>query len=342
MKTAVVILNWNGKKHLEKFLPSVVVNSNDATIIVADNASTDDSVSFLKENYPAIEIILNTENYGFAGGYNEALQHVKSDYYVLLNSDVEVPENWLSPLVETLSSSEDIVACQPKILAYADKTKFEHAGAAGGFIDRYGFPFCRGRIFHEVETDSSQYDIPTEIFWATGACMAIKANAFHEQGGFDADFFAHMEEIDLCWRMKNEGHKVMYVPSSTVYHLGGGTLDYMSPFKTYLNFRNNLFMLIKNQHYHFVGVFLFRMCLDGVAGVKFLLEGKPIHTFQILKAHFHFYTKFPSMWSKRKLLYKKSPNPNLSGVYKKSIVLRFFLKKTVKNFTDIHSKDIIV
>ncbi|MDF1675256.1 MAG: glycosyltransferase family 2 protein, partial [Vicingaceae bacterium] len=239
---AVVILNWNGKHFLEKFLPSLIEHTSFAELIVADNCSTDDSLSFLKENFPQIRIITLAENYGFAKGYNEALKQVNSDVYVLLNSDVEVTENWLQPCLEILKKDNDMAACQPKIKAFHQKTYFEYAGAAGGFIDKYGYPFCRGRIFETLEEDNNQYDEEIEIFWATGACLVIRADIYHELNGLDSFFFAHMEEIDLCWRIQNRGKKIKYVPQSTVFHVGGGTLHKSKPQKTFLNFRNNLIM----------------------------------------------------------------------------------------------------
>ena len=225
IKTAVVILNWNGKDWLEKFLPTVVQYSKDATIIVADNGSTDDSISFLSANFPTVSIVNNKENLGFAGGYNKALNQIHAEYYVLLNSDVEVCENWISPIINLMDSDKNIAACQPKLLDFNNRSKFEYAGASGGFIDNLGYPFCRGRIFGSLEEDNGQYNDAVEVFWATGACIFVKAEAFWEVGGFDEEFFAHQEEIDLCWRLKNKGHKIMVEPSSVIYHVGGGTLD---------------------------------------------------------------------------------------------------------------------
>ena len=247
MKVAVVILNWNGKSFLEKFLPSVFAcNSSYAEIIVADNASTDDSVSFLKSKYPQIKIIQNSSNGGFAKGYNDALKLVEAEYYVLLNSDVEVTPNWIDSVIQLMDTDKSIAACQPKIRAFDDKKSFEYAGAGGGFIDKYGYPFCRGRILDTLEEDKGQYNDVREVFWATGACLFVRSECYHKVNGFDEDFFAHMEEIDLCWRLKNLGYKIMYSPNSTVFHVGGGTLNKTSPKKTYLNFRNNLILLCKN------------------------------------------------------------------------------------------------
>ena len=243
-RVAVVILNWNGRFFLEKFLPSVYNSSYpNLEFVIGDNASTDDSVVFVQENYPSVKILTNKTNLGFAGGYNAILKRVEADYYVLLNSDVEVTQNWIEPVIDYMESYPDIVAAQPKILAYHEKNKFEHAGAAGGFIDKYGYPFCRGRIFNDVEEDNGQYNTPMEIFWATGAALFIKSTAWKASGGFDDDFFAHMEEIDLCWRLKRMGYRIGYVGESVVYHVGGGTLNTSNPKKSYLNFRNNLVML---------------------------------------------------------------------------------------------------
>ena len=239
---AVVILNWNGKKYLEQFLPSLIEHTgSDAEIVVADNASTDDSLSFLKTNFPSIRVIQNTTNGGFARGYNLALKQVEADYYVLLNSDIEVTANWLKPVISMMEQDEKIGACQPKIRSFHHRNSFEYAGAAGGYIDEYGYPFCRGRLFLTIEEDNGQYDDTVEISWASGACMFVRSRLFHQLGGLDDDFFAHMEEIDFCWRLHNYGYRVMYCPGSTVYHIGGGTLPKASWRKTYFNFRNNFF-----------------------------------------------------------------------------------------------------
>lgn len=321
-KIAIVILNWNGKGFLEKFLPSVIKFSQNAEIIIADNCSTDNSIDFLIANYPEIRIIKLKENYGFAKGYNEALKEVNATYFVLLNSDVEVTENWLNPCIKLLESDAFIGACQPKIKAYHNKEYFEYAGAAGGFIDKYGYPFCRGRIFDTLEKDTSQYDNETEVFWASGACLFVKSSVFSQLGGFDATFFAHMEEIDLCWRMQHLGYKVMFTHLSTVYHVGGGTLNKTNPRKTFLNFRNNLLMLYKNlpKQKRF-SIILIRLLLDGIAGIKFLVEGKPKHTLAVIKAHFAFYKlrhAYPS---------KNIPCLNLKGYYNKNILVSYYLKK---------------
>lgn len=247
MKTAIVILNWNGQKLLEQFLPSVVNFSlNEAEVYVADNASTDSSISYIKENYPSVKIIENPTNGGYAKGYNDSLQAIDADIYCLLNSDVEVTKNWLKPVLDVFNNDDKTAIIQPKLLDFKNKNKFEYAGAAGGFIDLYGYPYCRGRIFNSLETDQNQFDDTSEIFWASGACLFIRANVYHKLGGFDEDYFAHQEEIDLCWRTQNIGYKVKYVGASTVYHVGGATLQETNPHKTFLNFRNSLLNVVKN------------------------------------------------------------------------------------------------
>ncbi|MCX7549881.1 glycosyltransferase family 2 protein [Xanthomarina sp. F2636L] len=302
MKTAIVILNWNGKALLEQFLPSVIANSSEATIYVADNASTDESVLFVKQNFPSIRIIQNIDNGGYAKGYNDALKHVDEDIYCLLNSDVEVTKNWLNPILEVFRTQPEITIIQPKILDYKNKSYFEYAGAAGGFIDKYGYPYNRGRIFNTIEEDLEQYNDITNIFWASGACFFIRKETFNKLDGFDESFFAHMEEIDLCWRAFNQGFKTTYVGTSTVYHVGGATLKNTNPKKTYLNFRNSLFTLVKNAHGNLFILVLTRLVLDGLAGIKFLFEFKPSHFLAILKAHFHFYTYLPKLLKQRKAL----------------------------------------
>ncbi|MGK4568107.1 glycosyltransferase family 2 protein [Flavobacterium sp. 3HN19-14] len=320
MKIAVVILNWNGKKLLEEFLPSVIAFSAEANIYVADNASTDDSVAFVKENFPQIKIIQNKDNFGFAKGYNEALQFVEEAIYALVNSDIEVTENWLLPVLETFKNEPGTAIIQPKILDFKNKEYFEYAGAAGGFIDKYGFPFCRGRIFDTIEKDDGQYDDACEIFWASGACFFIRKEIFRELKGFDADFFAHQEEIDLCWRAFNEGYIAKYEPKSVVYHVGGATLKMGSPRKTYLNFRNSLWMLTKNLPASSLpGTIFTRLCLDGIAAIKLLSEGKPKHLWAVFNAHMAFYFHFFSNYKKRK-------SNQLAGYYKiKSIVQKYYL-----------------
>jgi GT2 family glycosyltransferase len=326
---AIVILNWNGKKYLEQFLPSVIKHSENARIIIADNCSTDDSIAFMQMNYPTIEVVRNKSNGGFAKGYNDALKQIESKYYLLLNSDIEVTEGWLNPLYEVIKQ-ENVAACQPKILAFNEKNRFEHAGAAGGYLDRNYFPFCRGRILELTETDTNQYNNTQEIFWASGACILIKAAIFHKHNGFDEDFFAHMEEIDLCWRIKRTGLSLYVVPSSTVYHVGGGTLAYLSPKKTYLNFRNSLFMIVKNHPNNLLTKVFYRLCLDGIAGVLFTLKGTPKHTIAVLKAHKDFYVLLPKMLMKRKQLKIQDGNFNKVGLYKGSILWARYIKGITK------------
>jgi len=302
MRVSVVILNWNGKKFLEKFLPSLVTHSSDkAEIIVADNASSDESVNYLKSGFPTVRIIQHDKNYGFAKGYNLALEQVESDYYILLNSDIEVTPDWIQPVIDLMESDASIAACQPKIRSYTEPEKFEYAGAAGGFIDKYGYPFCRGRMFLSIEEDKGQYDDAIEIFWATGACIFVRAALFHKFGGLDEDFFAHMEEIDFCWRLKNEGYKIMYCPYSVVYHIGGGTLPKVSWRKTYLNFRNNCILLYKNLPDNLlIEVFAKRLILDGIAAMKFLITAGFKDFFAVSKAHFSFYRTIRKTRQKRK------------------------------------------
>jgi hypothetical protein len=302
LKLAIVILNWNGKKLLEQFLPSVITHSNGATIYVADNASTDGSVNFIKTNFPTVQIIQNKTNGGFAKGYNDALKHIDTEIFCLLNNDVEVTQNWLSPIVDTFKTEPNTAIIQPKILDYKRKNYFEYAGAGGGFIDKFGYPFCRGRIFNTVEKDENQYNDSTEIFWASGACLFIRKNIFETLNGFDEAFFAHMEEIDLCWRAKNLDYNIKYVGASTVFHVGGATLSNTNPKKTYLNFRNSLYTIVKNSKGNLFFLVLTRLVLDGIAGIKFLFEFKFIHILAIIKAHFSFYKYLPKLLKQRKTL----------------------------------------
>jgi len=321
MKIAVVILNWNGEKLLEQFLPSIVNYSPEADIYVADNASTDDSVSYLKAFFPTVKIIQNDSNLGFAEGYNEALKHVNSDIFALVNSDIEVTENWLKPIIETFENEPKTAIIQPKLLDFKRKKYFEYAGAAGGFIDKYGYPYCRGRIFETLEKDNGQYDDNCEIFWASGACFFIRSSVYKELKGFDADFFAHQEEIDLCWRAFNKGHKIKYNSQSVVYHVGGATLQQGNPMKTFLNFRNSLLMLLKNLPKNRLHWILFcRFVLDGVAGIQFLFQGKFQHFWAILKAHFSFYSLYSVHYKKRDFFQSEK-------YYKiKSIVFQYYVK----------------
>ncbi len=331
MKIAVVILNWNGRNLLEQFLPSIVKYSTNAEIIVADNASDDDSIEWLNIHYPNITVIQNNENGGYAKGYNEALQNVDADVFALVNSDIEVSNNWLDSIEKLFKENENTAIIQPKILDFKNKSKFEFAGASGGFIDKLGYPYCRGRVFTEIEEDKGQYDNVSEIFWASGACFFIKSEVFNELNGFDEDYFAHMEEIDLCWRAHNIGKKVLYSPKSVVYHVGGATLQETNPHKTYLNFRNSLYTIVKNAPKgNIFSLILTRLILDGVAGTKFLLEARPKHTFSIIKAHFSFYRNL------MKMLNKRNSNTTFSNKYyiHKSIVFQFYILGR-KFFTDL-------
>lgn len=326
---AVVILNWNGSGLLRKFLPSVLKYSDGAEIWVADNASTDDSVSVVKSEFPSVKIVQNAINSGYAGGYNEALKSIDADIYVLVNSDIEVTENWLNPVIEAFRSDASVSIIQPKILDYKDKSKFEYAGAAGGFIDRFGFPFCRGRIFDTVEEDAGQYDDSREIFWASGACFFIKSELFQRLGGFDESFFAHQEEIDLCWRAFNAGEKAFSVPNSVVYHVGGATLNEGHPRKTYLNFRNSLLMMAKNLPSAKVFPIIFiRLCLDGVAGIRFLISGKPRHCWEVAHAHFGFYKRLGG------ILRKRSDSQKNNYFLANNLIFSYFIQNK-KKFTDL-------
>ena len=293
-KLAVVILSWNGKNWLEKFLPKVILYSQNADIYVIDNGSTDDTPEFLKKKFPSIKIVSNKENFGFACGYNEGLKKIDAEIYCLLNSDVEVTENWLQPVLDLFEKDKNIAAIQPKILDYKNRNFFEFAGAAGGFIDNLGYPYCRGRVFEKIEEDKGQYDDESEIFWASGCCFFIRSKDFWEQNGFDERFFAHQEEIDLCWRLINSGKKIFYTGKSAVYHVGGGTLSKQNTQKTYLNIRNNLSMLLKNLPFpKFLWLIFFRVCLDGIAGIYFgIKQGFP-HLWAVVRAHFGFYAQVP-------------------------------------------------
>lgn len=272
-KTAVIILNWNGAQMLRTYLPSVIAHTKGAEIIVADNGSTDDSLEVLHKEFPSVKTIVLDTNYGFAEGYNKAIEQVESEYVVLLNSDVEVTEGWLSPLLDYMTAHPEVAAVQPKIRAWRERDRFEHAGAAGGYLSWLGYPYCRGRRFGRVEQDHGQYDTIAEIDWTTGACMCVRTSVYKECGGLDAAFFAHQEEIDLCWRMRNKGWKLACIPQSVVYHLGGGSLSYDNPRKTFLNFRNNLLMIYKNRRFPWM-VLTLRFFLDYAAAAMFLATGK--------------------------------------------------------------------
>ena len=330
LRIAIVILNWNGQELLSKFLPSVIENSKQegVEVIVADNGSSDSSLLILYSEFPGVRVLSLGINHGFAKGYNEALKQVTADYFILLNSDVEVTPNWIHPMIGLMEEDSLVAAVQPKILSWHKKDEFEYAGAAGGFIDKLGFPFCRGRILNINEKDKGQYNEVSEIFWASGACMAIKASLFHEAGGFDEDFWAHMEEIDLCWRLKNMGFKILYTPDSHVFHLGGGTLPYDSPRKLYLNFRNSLWLLYKNlPSRKLFKVMAVRMLLDGAAAFKLLGEGNTKGFFSVIKAHYSYYNSLPRLREKRKKLKKLSSPKWHDEIHYKSIIWKYYIER---------------
>lgn len=334
---AIVILNWNGQALLERFLPGVSLSEYpNLQIIVGDNASADNSVAYIKSNFPAIRVIENNQNYGFAEGYNKVLSQVEADYYILLNSDVEVSGYWIKPVIELMQSDDRIAAAQPKIKWQKNKSQFEYAGAAGGLMDLHGFPFCRGRIFDTVESDTGQYDDIKEIFWASGAALFIKSKYWKEVGGLDTDLFAHMEEIDVCWRLKNLGYKIMYCPSAEVYHVGGGTLNANNPYKTYLNFRNNLLIMQKNlpKKDAIFRIFI-RLFLDLAAWVRFLLQGKTKFAFAINKAHTYFFKNL--FVTAKKRTNKQLPYLKHFGIYPHSIAYAYFINK-IRHYTQLNNK----
>lgn len=329
MTTAIVILNWNGEKYLKQFLPILIEKTSnpDVEIIVADNGSSDNSLSMLKSEFPAIRTIVLDKNYGFAGGYNKALEQVEADYYVLLNSDVEVTSNWLGSLIEYMNNHADVAACQPKIRSYYQRSKFEHAGAAGGFLDRFGFPFCRGRIIGVVEEDHGQYDTEIDVFWATGACLVVRSVLYWKVGGLDDAFFAHMEEIDLCWRFKSRGYRVVCVPESTVFHIGGGTLNVDNPHKIYLNFRNNLLLLYKNLPNDLLNeIMFFRFFFDYAAAFQLFVTGKPHNALSVFKARTDYKRMRPDFDEKRKENILHTTKTKHSEIIMKSIVVEYYLR----------------
>ena len=330
-QVAIVILNYNGKEYLEKFVPKVIRYSSDCEVIIADNCSTDDSISYLETCYPELRLIEIPDNKGFSKGYNYALKQVQAKYYVLLNSDVEVTPNWLVPIIEMMEQNILIAATQPKILAYARKDYFEYAGAGGGQIDYLGYPFCRGRIFDILERDRGQYNDTAQIFWGSGACLFVRSDIYHQLGGLDDDFFAHMEEIDLCWRINSAGYKVMYNGQSTVYHVGGGTLTKSNPQKTYLNFRNGLSLLLKNyKRGHLFTYLPIRILLDLVAAITFTLRGSAKDGLAVIKALTHFVFRIPSNWKKRKQVQKLNRMEVTPGIHPRSIVYQHFIEN--KNY----------
>jgi GT2 family glycosyltransferase len=328
-KTAIVILNWNGLAFLKMFLGSLIDYSTDSETVVciADNGSTDGSPEWVASTYAGIKLIRLDKNYGFAGGYNMALDKIEAKYFVLVNSDIEVTPGWLQPLVRFMDSNDDVASCQPKILSYHKREYFEYAGAAGGFIDKYGYPFCRGRIFDKIEEDKGQYNSQIDVFWSSGACMMVRSDAWKRCGGFDPGFFAHMEEIDLCWRFNKAGYRVSFIPDSEVYHVGGGSLPYEAPFKTYLNFRNNLYLLYKNLPDNRLHSILFiRKLLDGVAAAMFLLKGNPKSVKSVWNAHIEYYKRLSELKIKRKIVKESEINHFPSLILNKSIVFEFYVK----------------
>ncbi len=328
-KVAAVIIHWNRCKLLEQFLPFLMASTyTNLEVYVADNASTDDTIPFLEAHYPAVKIIRLDKNYGYAGGYNEALKYVKADYYVLINNDIEVTPGWVEPVIAEMQKSSNIAACQPKLLQYHHKDKFEYAGAAGGMMDNLGYVFCRGRIFEVDEVDKHQYQDTTEIFWASGACLFIRAEAFHEVGGFDKHFFAHMEEVDMCWRLQQRGYRIMAVPASEVYHVGGGTLSKQSPQKTYLNFKNSLCMLFKNlPASKLIWLIPLRSFLDLLSSIFFLMNALPQHSWAIHRAHADFFFNIGQWYKLRKEAQAQVTTHDLHGTYKGSIVYQHFIKR---------------
>lgn len=341
IKTAVVILNWNGIKLLQKFLETVIrfTPNNDTRVYIADNGSTDESVKWISDNFKDIVLINLETNFGFAGGYNRALNQIDAKYYVLLNSDIEVTEGWLNPLVRFMDQNPGTASCQPKIKSFQNKDYFEYGGAAGGYIDKFGYTFCRGRIFDCIEKDNGQYDNPADIFWSSGACMIVRSGAWKQCGGLDDDFFAHMEEIDMCWRFHLAGFRVACVPESVVYHVGGGALHYDSPYKTYLNFRNNLFLLYKNLPDNTLHTILFvRKLLDGLAAIIFLIKGKPGNVKAIWKAHVDYYKSIKRLKEKRRFVLDLSISSATGKLMNKSVVFRFYIKGE-KTFSSLNLRN---
>jgi GT2 family glycosyltransferase len=330
--TAVVILSYNGKKWHELFLPKIVQEAETGyDVIVADNASTDDTLEYVQQHFPTVKTLKIAVNKGFSNGYYEALKQIQAKYYVLLSADFEVTENWFSPLLHAMQHYEGLAACQPKIRYWRDREYFEYAGAAGGFKDNLGYLFCRGRIFNDLEKDQGQYDDDIEVFWASGGCLMVRADLYHKVGGLDKDMYAHMEEVDLCWRLKNAGYKIGYIGGATVFHVGGSVISYGSPQKLYYNFRNSLVLLLKNEAgSKLLWLFPFRLVLDGVAGLQFLFQGKFKEIGIILKAHFHFYFHFGKWFKKRNAAKKMAFVRNKEGIYNHSIVWNYFAlrKKT--------------
>lgn len=330
--TAVVILSYNGKKWHEQFLPLIVAEAETGyEVIVADNASTDDTLQYVREHFPSVKTLHIPVNKGFANGYYEALQQVQAKYYILLSADFEVTPGWFPPLLTAMQRYPGLAACQPKIRYWRERESFEYAGAGGGFMDKWGYLFCRGRIFNDLEKDQGQYNDDIEVFWASGGCLMVRADLYHQVGGLDADLYAHMEEVDLCWRLKNAGYRIGYIGGSTVFHVGGSVISYGSPQKLYYNFRNNLVLLLKNEKgAKLFWLLPFRLMLDGLAGLQFLFQGKFKEIGIIIKAHFHFYGSIGKWLRHRKKAQKVVAHRNEEGLYRKSIIWQYFAlrKKT--------------
>lgn len=338
-KASIVLLNYNGKKYLQQFIPEVLKFNEGHPVYLIDNASTDHSVEFIRQHHPEIKIISLSKNEGFSSGYNLGLQDIASEYYILINTDLQVTSNWIKPVLDLMDNDPLIAACQPKILSYHQPKKFEYAGAAGGFIDLLGYPFCRGRIFNTLEDDEGQYDDVREIFWATGACFFVRADLFHQFKGFDDDFFAHMEEIDLCWRLKSAGYKIYYQGQSKVYHVGGGTLPMNNPYKVFLNFRNNLNMLHKNSaSRHFLWKYMLRCVLDIAAAFIYLTSKSLNDSLAILKAHFHFWKSYRKNKSKKEITNSNLNRYKFKEIYTMSIVYSYYFKGK-KRFWELNWKN---
>lgn len=336
-KVAVVILNWNGKTLLQEFLPTVIKHTPDdiADIVVADNGSTDDSVEMLKKQFPSVQLILLDKNYGFAEGYNQALKQIETPYTVLLNSDVEVTHNWLTTPLKALDTDKQLAGVQPKILAQKNKSYFEYAGAAGGWIDKYGYPFCRGRVLHIVEEDHGQYDAPADVFWVSGACFFVRTDIYKKEGGLDADFFAHQEEIDFCWRLRSRGYRLACTPDSIVYHVGGATLSVESPRKTFLNFRNSLLMLYKNSsEKQLKQVMRTRFWLDHIAAVIFILKGHAKNAQAVYRARKEYKSLRKAYIPIRKENLEKTVISKIPQMTQKSLIMAFYTKGK-RTFTDL-------
>ncbi|MBS1588715.1 MAG: glycosyltransferase family 2 protein [Bacteroidetes bacterium] len=331
--SAVVILSYNGRKWHEIFLPKIVEESiGFYDVVLVDNASTDDTLEYIQTNFSSVKTISIPINHGFAFGYAEALKQIEAKYYVLLSADFEVTQSWFPPLLRAMQQYQGLAACQPKIRYWRDKDHFEYAGAAGGFMDKWGYLFCRGRLFNDLEKDNGQYNDDIETFWASGGCLMVRADLYHAVGGLDPDFYAHMEEVDLCWRLKNAGYKIGAIGSSTVYHVGGSVISYGSPQKLFYNFRNSLILLLKNEKgSRLIWLFPLRLVLDGIAGLQFAFGGKFREVFTIIKAHFSFYISFRKWWKRRQAAQKIIHFRNNEGIYPKSIIWDYFALRK-KNF----------